>query len=100
MVLFDPNALTREDLDVKIEQRFVSIGMDAIGRILVPQKGKTRINIYIDNDILEEFRKRADEAGRGYQTMMNEALRQYLGKTSYPIDESTLRRVIREELKM
>lgn len=35
IVLFDPNALTREDLDVKIEQRFVSIGMDAIGRILV-----------------------------------------------------------------
>jgi uncharacterized DUF497 family protein len=34
-VLFDPNALTREDLDVKNEQRFVSIGMDAIGRVLV-----------------------------------------------------------------
>ncbi len=41
---------------------------------VVPQKGKTRINIYIDNDVLEEFRKRADGAGRGYQTMMNEAL--------------------------
>jgi uncharacterized DUF497 family protein len=35
IVLFDPNALTREDLDVKNEQRFVSIGMDAIGRVLV-----------------------------------------------------------------
>ena len=35
LVLFDPNALTREDLDVKNEQRFVSIGMDAIGRVLV-----------------------------------------------------------------
>jgi len=35
MVLFDPNALTREDLDVKNEQRFVSIGLDAIGCILV-----------------------------------------------------------------
>lgn len=34
MVLFDPNALTREDLDVKNEQHFVSIGMDAIGRAL------------------------------------------------------------------
>ena len=66
---------------------------------VVSQNGKTRINIYIDNDVLEEFRKRADEAGRGYQTMMNEALRQYLGKTSYPIDENTLRRVLREELK-
>ncbi len=32
---------------------------------VVWQKGKTRINIYIDNDVLEEFRKRADEAGPG-----------------------------------
>jgi len=39
------------------------------------------------------------EAGRGYQTMMNEALRQYLGKSSKPLDEDTLRRVLREELK-
>ena len=66
---------------------------------VVPQKGKTRINIYIDNDILEEFRARAEDEGRGYQTMMNEALRQYLGKVGYPLDENTLRRVIREELK-
>ena len=27
------------------------------------------------------------------------ALRQYLGKTRYPIDENTLPRVLREELK-
>jgi len=66
---------------------------------VVNQKGKTRINIYIDNDVLEEFRSRADKAGRGYQTMMNEALRQYLGKAAAPLDESTLRRILREELK-
>ena len=66
---------------------------------VVPQKGKTRINIYIDDEVLEEFRKRADVAGRGYQTMMNEALRQYLGKTGYPLDEKTLQHVFREELK-
>ena len=38
MVFFDPNALTREDLDVENEQRFVkivTIGMDAISRVLV-----------------------------------------------------------------
>jgi uncharacterized protein (DUF4415 family) len=66
---------------------------------VVPQKGKTRINMYIDNDVLEEFRKRSHETGRGYQTMINEALRQYLGKNKTPVDESTLRRVLREELK-
>jgi len=34
-VLFDPMALTREDEDVEGEQRFVSIGTDATGTILV-----------------------------------------------------------------
>jgi uncharacterized protein (DUF4415 family) len=67
---------------------------------VVKQKGKTRITIYIDDDVLEEFRERADEAGSGYQTMMNQALREFLGKSKTPVDESTLRRVIREELRM
>ena len=67
-------------------------------RAVIPQKGKTRITIYIDDDVLEEFRNRADEAGSGYQTMMNEALRDYLGKMKTPLDEDSLRRILREEL--
>ncbi len=63
------------------------------------QKGKTRITIYLDDDILEAFRERADRAGSGYQTMINQALREYLGKSAVPLDERTLRRVLREELK-
>lgn len=66
---------------------------------VIPQTGKTRITIYLDDDILDEFRDRADAAGRGYQTMINDALRAHLGKTTRPVDEETLRRVIREELK-
>ncbi len=66
---------------------------------VVQQSGKTRITIYIDDDILEEFRDRADRQGRGYQTMMNEALREYLDKSSAPLDESTLRRVLREVIQ-
>ncbi|ABQ24996.1 BrnT family toxin [Geotalea uraniireducens] len=34
-VLFDPMALTREDRDAEGEQRFISIGLDATGRLLV-----------------------------------------------------------------
>jgi len=66
---------------------------------VIPQKGKTRISIYIDDKILEEFRNRADAAGRGYQTMINDALREYLGESQNPIDVKTLRRILREELK-
>jgi uncharacterized protein (DUF4415 family) len=66
---------------------------------LLPQPGKTRITIYIDDDILEEFRERGDACGHGYQTMMNQALREYLSKARQPVDARTLRRILREELK-
>ena len=56
---------------------------------VVPQKGKTRITIYIDNDVLEEFRAGADVAGYGYQAMINEALRQYLGESEKPLKDSS-----------
>lgn len=64
---------------------------------VVPQPGKTRITIYLDDAVLEEFRIRADAAGKGYQTLINDALREYLSKDSGNIEE-TLRRIIREEL--
>jgi uncharacterized protein (DUF4415 family) len=66
---------------------------------VIPQRGKTRITIYIDDEVLEAFRERGDRAGLGYQTMMNQALRDYLAKAMPPLDEATLRRVLREELR-
>ncbi len=66
---------------------------------VVPQKGKTRITIYLDNDVLEEFRNRAEDSGTGYQTLINQILKAHLNTSNNPIDENTLRRVIREELK-
>ena len=66
---------------------------------VIPQRGKTRITIYLDDDVIEEFRNRADEAGSGYQTMINEALRDFLSKSSKPVDEESLRKILREELK-
>jgi len=66
---------------------------------VVSLRGKTRITILLDNDIVEEFRQRADAAGRGYQTMINEALRDFLGKSRHPVDAETLRRILRQELK-
>ncbi len=66
---------------------------------VIEQKGKNRITIYIDNDVLTEFRIRADETGYGYQTMINEALRQFLDKSKKLLDETTLRQVMREELE-
>jgi uncharacterized protein (DUF4415 family) len=60
---------------------------------------KTRITIYLDSDVIESFRVQADQQGRGYQTLINEALRVHLNKAVIATDEATLRRVIREELQ-
>jgi uncharacterized protein (DUF4415 family) len=64
---------------------------------VVPQTGKTRITIYLDDAVLEGFRNRVDAAGKGYQTMINDALREYISKDSENLEE-TLRKVIREEM--
>jgi hypothetical protein len=59
-------------------------------------RGKTRITIRIDNDVLEWFRKQVHAAGGGsYQTMMNRALREHMEGQVEPLEE-TLRRVLRE----
>jgi uncharacterized DUF497 family protein len=34
-VLYDPNGITREDDSAEGEQRFVTVGLDALGRVLV-----------------------------------------------------------------
>ena len=60
-------------------------------------KGKSRITIMLDDDVLDFFRARAEEGGIGYQTLINATLREALG--SRPVDEATLRRVLREELQ-
>ncbi len=65
---------------------------------VIPQKGKTRISIFIDNAVLDVFRARAEKAGTGYQTMMNEALRQYLSEAEQPVTETILRHVLRQEI--
>jgi len=66
---------------------------------VLPSPGKTRITIMLDNHVIEAFRKRAEEAGRGYQTLMNEALKAAVSENAAPITVKTLRRVLREELQ-
>ena len=61
--------------------------------------GKTRITIRLDDAILAWFRAVVHEKGGGnYQSLINDALRQYIQQKHEPL-EDTLRRVLREELK-
>ena len=65
---------------------------------VIPPSGKTRITIHVDNDVLESFREKAASEGRGYQTLINEALRHVVDVSTAPLTLEALRQVIREEL--
>ena len=69
------------------------------GAVVPVAKGKTRITIRLDDDLLQWFKDQVHAAGGGnYQTLINQALREYLERRREPL-EDTLRRVIREELR-
>lgn len=62
------------------------------------REAKARITILVDGDVLAAFRERATASGKGYQTLINEALRATLSPESAPVTVDALRRIIREEL--
>ncbi|HEV3110277.1 MAG TPA: BrnA antitoxin family protein [Candidatus Binataceae bacterium] len=67
------------------------------GAVVPPEPGKTRITIRLDNQILNHFRKRVHEVGGGnYQSLINEALREYIRRGRI---EAAVRRAVREELR-
>jgi uncharacterized protein (DUF4415 family) len=73
------------------------------GRIAAPEpepRGKTRITIRLDEDLVDHFLKEADASGgaTGYQTLINEALRQHVDGKAPKLEEA-LRRIVREEMR-
>ena len=68
--------------------------------VVVPvPKGKKRITIRLDDDVIAWFKSRVHEAGGGnYQSLINTALREHMRRTDEPL-ERTLRRVLRKELR-
>lgn len=62
-------------------------------------KGKARITIRLDEEVLDWFQTQVDAAGGGnYQTLINAALVDHIRREAEPL-EKTLRRVLREELR-
>ncbi|HWA12747.1 MAG TPA: BrnA antitoxin family protein [Burkholderiales bacterium] len=57
-------------------------------------RNKTRLTMYLDTAVVEYFRTRS--GGRGYQTLINEALKQAIERENL---EDVLRRVLREETR-
>lgn len=86
-VIDDDAPITQQDIDA--------------GRLVLRKReggravpSKKRVTLYLDASIVEHFKTMAGE--RGYQTLINETLRHSLEQADI---ESTIRRVIREELK-
>jgi uncharacterized protein (DUF4415 family) len=66
------------------------------GPVVRSEPGKAKISIRLDNTILAYFRAVVDKAGGGnYQTLINEALLEYVHRRS-TLD--VVRQVVREEL--
>lgn len=85
-----------------MKQRY-DFGKGKRGRI-TPRKAepehKTRITIRLDEDLVDHFLQEADRSGGtfGYQTLINDALREYVEGKAPKLAE-TLRRIVREEIK-
>jgi uncharacterized protein (DUF4415 family) len=69
------------------------------GAVVATPPGKTRVTIRLENEVLDWFRKQVDSVrGGNYQTLINDALQEHIARVREPL-ESTIRRVIREELR-
>mgnify|MGYP001576641299 CR=1 FL=1 len=88
-------AMRASDIDLsdlpEITAEKAAHGVVRVAGKAVP-RGKTRLTMYLDSAVVEFFKARA--GARGYQTLINEALKQAIEHESL---EDTLRRVIREE---
>jgi len=69
------------------------------GAVVSPARGKSRITIRLDDQILNWFRREVHKAGGGnYQTLINHALREHIKKRPESLEE-VVRRVVREEVR-
>ena len=84
----DDAPITQADID---SGRLISRKRGAAGAVL---PAKRRINIFLDSATLEYFRDKA--GGRGYQTLINETLKQAMQAENL---EAVVRKTIREEMR-
>jgi len=80
---------------MKKEYNFSSAKSGAI----IPSVGKTRLTIMLDNDVIAAFRARAEKSGKGYQTLINETLRNSLLPEAAPVTEASVQRVVQQAIR-
>ncbi len=88
MKIADDAPITQADLD----SGKLILRKRAAGGAVLP--AKRRINIFLDSATLEYFKDKA--GGRGYQTLINETLKQAMQTENL---EAVVRKTIREEMR-
>lgn len=69
----------------------------ALAKLQAEHGGKSRITMRVDNDTLAIFKARAEISGGNYQTLMNEALRQFAqGLTLADVVRETIRKELHQ----
>lgn len=69
----------------------------ALTKLQAERGGKSRITMRVDNDTLAIFKARAEMSGGNYQTLMNEALRQFAqGITLADVVRETIRKELHQ----
>jgi uncharacterized protein (DUF4415 family) len=66
------------------------------GPVVPLEPGKTKISIRLDNRVLDYFRSVVEKAGGNYQTLLNDALMEYIQQQSML---EAVRQAVREELR-
>lgn len=71
------------------------------GSVVPPVPGKSVITLRLDDDVIDWFRQKVNAAGGGnYESLINTALREHIQFQGHAQLEQTLRKVIREELRV
>ncbi|MCK9396213.1 MAG: BrnA antitoxin family protein [Methylobacter sp.] len=69
----------------------------ALAKLQAEHGGNSRITMRVDNDTLAIFKARAEMSGGNYQTLMNEALRQFAqGITLADVVRETIRKELHQ----
>ena len=91
------NNMRDEDIDLsdipEVTENYLAQAVLRVNGKTIP-KGKVRVNILLDANVVAYFKTQA--GGRGYQTLINEALKTNILHHDLEI---MLRRIVRDELK-
>lgn len=61
--------------------------------------GKSRITTFMDVDIVDHFKKLAEKQGKGYQTLINQALRQIVDEERNKVEKEDLKKELLSDKK-